>query len=939
MGAGQARPGLQHQLVHERAGRAGRHARHRRRHLRARACASTLRAEMDVLVLVSNCPQINNPCNGFDPTPVPHDRHRGRVHDRDDLRHAPGRQPRRDRRAASSAPPATRPARRSPCSPTPTAAPATSGSPTRRCGSAPRPRQGVATSRRPRPRGGRRPPAPAPSTPATASSPRTPPSPRRARPPGSSSSGPTPEQLRAVRRQAHRPRRRRRPPGVPLIAGTGLLRRRRRRRRRPPRTIGYPVMLKATGGGGGIGMPACRDRGRARRRRCERVQRARRRQLRAPPACSSSGSSSAPATSRCRSSATATAGSSPSATATARCSAATRRWWRRRPRPDLPDARPRANCTQLAAALCAVGRLPLGRHGRVRLRRRPRGGVLPGGQHPAPGRAPGHRGGLRRRPGRLDAAAGPGRRRRCSTGSRTHAVAGHAVEARVYAEDPARDHRPSAGPVTGVDVPRPGVRVDTWVETGTEVTTALRPAARQGRSRTAPTATEALRRARRRAGRAPASTASRRTSGCCGPALARRRRPRRPRTPPATLADAAPTRRRASRSSRGRARSPPCRTGRAAPGCWQVGVPPCGPMDDLSFRLGNRALGNAEGAPGLECTLARARRCASPHATDGLRDRRARRRSPSTAQPVAARGSRSTVPAGGVARRRRRRRARPARPTSCSRGGLDVPALPRQRVHLHPRRLRRPRRPGAAPRRRPARAAPATRRRPPAGPVPPRPTGPCFDRRLARSACVEGPHAGAGVLHRATTSTTSTPPTGRCTSTRPAPASGWSARSRAGPAPTAARPGLHPSNIHDTAVLGRRRRLHRRHADPARPGRPQPRRLRLPGDRRQRRALEARPAPPRRHGPLRAGRRRRVAGAARAPRRAGVAPAGGDGDGGVLGRARRRRPADGAYRRSGDDNLLVEYGPMHARPRRCGCACTRCTERLDAERPRRGAST
>ncbi|MFH5879994.1 urea amidolyase associated protein UAAP2 [Arthrobacter sp. NA-172] len=29
-----------------------------------------LRAETDVLVLVSNCPQINNPCNGFNPTPV-----------------------------------------------------------------------------------------------------------------------------------------------------------------------------------------------------------------------------------------------------------------------------------------------------------------------------------------------------------------------------------------------------------------------------------------------------------------------------------------------------------------------------------------------------------------------------------------------------------------------------------------------------------------------------------------------------------------------------------------------------------------------------------------------------------------------------------------------------------------------------------------------------
>ena len=29
-----------------------------------------LRAEMDVIVVVSNCPQINNPCNGFNPTSV-----------------------------------------------------------------------------------------------------------------------------------------------------------------------------------------------------------------------------------------------------------------------------------------------------------------------------------------------------------------------------------------------------------------------------------------------------------------------------------------------------------------------------------------------------------------------------------------------------------------------------------------------------------------------------------------------------------------------------------------------------------------------------------------------------------------------------------------------------------------------------------------------------
>ena len=29
-----------------------------------------LRAEMDTLVVISKCPQINNPCNGFNPTPV-----------------------------------------------------------------------------------------------------------------------------------------------------------------------------------------------------------------------------------------------------------------------------------------------------------------------------------------------------------------------------------------------------------------------------------------------------------------------------------------------------------------------------------------------------------------------------------------------------------------------------------------------------------------------------------------------------------------------------------------------------------------------------------------------------------------------------------------------------------------------------------------------------
>ena len=46
---------------------------------------------------------------------------------------------------------------------------------------------------------------------------------------------------------------------------------------------------------------------------------------------------------------------------------------------------------------------------------------------------------------------------------------GHAIEARVYAEDPGNDHRPSAGLVTEVRWPE-GARVDTWIVAGTEVT-------------------------------------------------------------------------------------------------------------------------------------------------------------------------------------------------------------------------------------------------------------------------------------------------------------------------------------------------------------------------------------------------------------------------------------------------------------------------------------
>jgi urea carboxylase len=174
---------------------------------------------------------------------------------------------------------------------------------------------------------------------------------------------------------------------------------------------------------------------------------------------------------------------------------------------------------------------------------------------------------------------------------------GHAVEARIYAEDPSRDHRPSAGLLTRAKFPG-DVRVDTWVETGTEVTTAYDPLLAKviahGTDRP-----EAL--ANLRAALDATRLDGIETNLGLLRAAVRDERITAVTHSTATLAEITDGSRRIEVVRPGMLTTVQDWPGRT--GYWQVGVPPSGPMDDRSFRLGNAALGNEPGAPGLECTL------------------------------------------------------------------------------------------------------------------------------------------------------------------------------------------------------------------------------------------------------------------------------------------------------------------------------------------------
>ncbi|BCJ75943.1 urea carboxylase [Catellatospora sp. IY07-71] len=175
--------------------------------------------------------------------------------------------------------------------------------------------------------------------------------------------------------------------------------------------------------------------------------------------------------------------------------------------------------------------------------------------------------------------------------------AGAAVEARVYAEDPAQGHRPSAGLVTRAEFPA-SARVDGWIEAGTEVSTFYDPLLAKiivtGGSRDEAFAALRAALAQTRVDGVETNLGLLRAAAADAGVLAARHST-------ATLAGVADSEPRIVVERPGTLTTVQDWPGRT--GLWEVGVPPSGPMDDLSFRLGNRALGNPAGAPGLECTV------------------------------------------------------------------------------------------------------------------------------------------------------------------------------------------------------------------------------------------------------------------------------------------------------------------------------------------------
>jgi urea carboxylase len=174
---------------------------------------------------------------------------------------------------------------------------------------------------------------------------------------------------------------------------------------------------------------------------------------------------------------------------------------------------------------------------------------------------------------------------------------GHSLQVRVYAEDPALDYRPTVGTLTAVSFPE-DVRVETWCMAGSTVSAWYDPMLAKlivhGPTREA--AVAAMQGALGESRVDGVETNLRwlrdvvRNPGFVSGEVSTR-----------LLETIAYVPRSIRVISGGTATTVQDWPGRQ--GLWAIGVPPSGPMDDRSFRLGNLLLGNPEGAAGLEVTV------------------------------------------------------------------------------------------------------------------------------------------------------------------------------------------------------------------------------------------------------------------------------------------------------------------------------------------------
>jgi urea carboxylase len=175
-------------------------------------------------------------------------------------------------------------------------------------------------------------------------------------------------------------------------------------------------------------------------------------------------------------------------------------------------------------------------------------------------------------------------------------LTGAAIEARVYAEDPAQNFQPSPGKLTLVRFPAPELaRVETWIESGSTITPFYDPMIAKiivtGKDRTEALAkldaalaasfidgTETNLRYLRKVAATPEFVSGKVTTAFLGTfAFERNAIEILEGGTQTTIQDY------------------PGRTG-----YWNIGVPPSGPMDHLSFRIANRLVGNNAGAAAIE---------------------------------------------------------------------------------------------------------------------------------------------------------------------------------------------------------------------------------------------------------------------------------------------------------------------------------------------------